>query len=194
MPTATSGSHEKLIEADFTELKSLPPYDGGSELIALKGASSSQVTFATSIRTRKLGEWGPDLPAGVEEALRGIADATWWLANQHKDSSNIGWPQSWVGGERNQSRPELSQPSLLQESRQRVAAATNGLVPAGDIEQFDQFARKACQSPELSYLAMMALLYRQTKDKRVLAKFTEVRSRVAGHLDAIDNIIGSTGT
>ena len=190
MPTATSGTHEKLIEADFTELKSLPPYDGGDELIALKGQSPSQVTFATSIRTKKLGEWVSDLPANVEAALRGVADATWWLANQHKNSSNIGWPQSWIGSERNQNRSTPSQPSLLQESREQLNSTINA-IPTGDIEQFDLFARKACQSPELAYLTMMALLFRQTKDKRVLAKFTEVRRKVGGYLDAIDNIIGS---
>ncbi len=192
MSTTTSGFHEKLVEADFTELVNVPPYDGGEDLIALKGASPAQVTFATSVRTKKLIEWEPDLPSNVRLALLGIADATWWLANQHKDSSNIGWPQSWVGSERNQNRPTLSQPSLLQDSRQRLAAAAaNGTIPVGDIEQFDKFARSACQSPELAYLTMMALLYRQTKDKRVLAKFTDSRRKVGGYLDAIDNIIGS---
>ena len=191
MPTATSGYHEKLVHADFTELTSVPPYDGGEELIALKGASSSQVTFATQMRTKKLLEWQPDLPKNVYAALLGVADSTWWLANQSKDSANIGWPQSWVGSKRNQTQPELGQPSLLQESRDAVAKAAP--VPAQDIDEFDQFARKACQSPELSYLTMMAFLYRQTKDKRILAKFMEVRRKVDAHLDAIDNILGSPG-
>ncbi len=59
-----------------------------------------------------------------------------------------------------------------------------------DFVQFETFARKAANSPELAYLAMLALLYRQTRDPKVLAKFKESRERVAGHLVAIDGIVG----
>jgi hypothetical protein len=59
-----------------------------------------------------------------------------------------------------------------------------------DLDQFESFARKAANSPELAYLTMMALLYRQTKDKRVMALFSESRAKVQGHLGAIDKILG----
>lgn len=201
MPTATSGYHEKLVHADFAELVSVPPYDGGEELIALKGASPAQVTFATQTRTKKLLEWQPDLPKNIYDALLGIADATWWLANQAKDSSNIGWPQSWVGRPRNQTQPELGQPSSLRNKDRELAEGYGAgpatlakfTIPTGDLEQFDSFARKVCQLPDMAYLTMLALLYRQTKDGRVLAKFVESRRKIDGYLDAIDNILGSPG-
>lgn len=62
-----------------------------------------------------------------------------------------------------------------------------------DIDNFEAFARKAAMSPELSYLTMMAMLYRQTRDPRALAKFTDSRMKVQAHLDAIDKILGSPG-
>lgn len=194
---STSGFHEPLVHCDVEELK-VPEYL--DDLIALKGASAAQATFASNMRTKKMAEWKPDLPVHIFNALKGIADATWWLANQSADSSNIGWPKSWASVSRNPSQPELGQPaSSAKQSRERLMNAPGGQpgdarnVPSNDIEQFDAFARKACQSPELAYLTMMAFLYRQTKDPKVLAKFTEARRKIDGHLDAIDNILGSPG-
>jgi hypothetical protein len=184
---ATSGFHEPLVHCDESELK-LPECTG--ELIALKGASASQTSFAANVRNKKLAEWAPDLSPKIMAALRGIADATWWLANQDKDSSNIGWPKSWTAVEELR-QSELGQPSSVNRSRERVLGQPP--VPASDLEQFELFARKACQLPEMAYLTMMALLYRQTKDPNVLVKFREARRRVDGHLDAIDNILGSPG-
>lgn len=187
MPTATSIDHEKLVQCDVSELK-VPTYT--DDLIRLTGASASQITFAAQMRNKKLEEWGPDLPVHVLNALRGISDGTWWLANKDKDSSNIGWPQSWTDAKRNRTSPPPGQSSLFEQSHKK---AVDGVFDAGGnspLGQFEAFARKACQSPELSYLAMMALMYRQTKDATILAKFKEARDRVQGHLDAIDEILG----
>jgi hypothetical protein len=190
--TPTSGFYERLVRCDVSELQSVPPYSS-DELIALKGKSAAQVTFAVKTREAKLSEWSPDLPQHVVRALKGIADATWWLSNRGADSSNIGWPQSWFSASvRNRAQPELGQPVSLTDSRSRVlnhVAKTNG-DPDRDIEEFDRFARKVCKSPELAYLTMLALLYRNTKTDSVLVKYKEARTVVEGHLQAIDSLAG----
>jgi hypothetical protein len=186
MSTPTAGIREPLVPVDVSEL-TVPQYLDDM-FIVIKAVSPAQLKFATQVRNKKMEEWQSDLPNSVWQALKGINDPGWWLANQHKDVANIGWPQSWVGPKRNQAQPELGQPPLLQENRDRSAAETGALLPVQDIEEFDQFARKACQSPELAYLTMMAFLYRQTKDERVKAKFQTVRERIDAHLDAIDKI------
>ena len=62
-----------------------------------------------------------------------------------------------------------------------------------DIAEFEAFARKAANSPELAYLTILALAYRHTKDPTLIARFSESRMKVQGHLDAIDQILGSPG-
>lgn len=177
----------------------MPDYTG--VLIALTGSSPPQIRFALSMRDRKLKEWSPDLPPTVLNAVKGISDATWWLANQSRDSASIGWPASWVLEHvRNRElKPAADQPSLPlnNEARDKVLAS----LPKSDevstsnqgIEVFDKFARKICQSPELSYLALMAYTYRQSKSPLALKKFVEARQNVQAHLDAIDKILGSPG-
>ncbi len=72
-------------------------------------------------------------------------------------------------------------------------------IPTGSAEykqgvvNFEAFARKMANSPELAYLTIMALFYRQTKDAYALSKFADSRQRVEGHLSAIDKILGSPG-
>jgi hypothetical protein len=61
------------------------------------------------------------------------------------------------------------------------------------VIEFEAFARKAAMSPEMAYLTIMALLYRQTKNPNVLKKFMESRQKVSGYLSAIDQILGSPG-
>lgn len=192
MPTPTSGFHEPLERADFSELTTVPVYDS-DDLILLEGRSEAQEGFADSVRDKKLREWQADLPKNVYNALCGIRDATWWLANQHKDVSAIGWPASWLGKDRNRTPAGAGQPSSLRERAAQAPAASEEpvLVPNADLEQFDKFARKVCNSPEMAYLTMMALLYKQTGDKRVLAKFQDVWKTVHGHLEAIEAIINS---
>ena len=57
------------------------------------------------------------------------------------------------------------------------------------LANFDLFARTMCKSPELAYLAIMAMAVRQNpKDATVRAKYDEVRGTIQGHLNAIDNI------
>jgi hypothetical protein len=45
-----------------------------------------------------------------------------------------------------------------------------------------------CKSPELAFLAIMAMAVRQNPDPKVRAKYDEVRATIQGHLNAIDNI------
>lgn len=188
---ATSGQREKLVHCDVSELKNVPDYDG--EWIALIG-TAGQCSFGASIREKKLLEWRPDLPENIANALCGISDSTWWIANQHKDSSDIGWPQSWVAVEEPRQPDLLSQPSTLKDSRSKVIAAApaaNGKpIPSEEIEKFDAFAKMACRSPEMSYMTMMALLYRQTKDPRVLQLYRAARDKVDGYIDGIEKILG----
>lgn len=195
-PAPTSDMHEKLVKCDVSDLH-VPTYDAIA-LIPLVGATDAQVSFGKKVRSDKLGEWRPDLPGPVYEALKGIADATWWLANKDNDSSNIGWPLSWTNGLRNRASSNSSQPTLnLSDSREKVANGFDEVAPAPQtprraeaLNDFDAFAKKVCNSPELSYLAIMALMYRNGKDPAILEKFTQARERIQGHLDAIDNIIG----
>lgn len=191
---ATSGFHEPLVQCDVEQLNVPPCEHFQDEPIALKGASPSQTSFAASVRTRKMAEWRPDLPVDVLKGLSGIADATWWLANQRADSATIGWPKSWVAIEESR-QPELGQlSSPLSESRSKVIngapAPTQKPIPADEIDKFDAFAKMACRSPEMSYMTMMALLYRQTKDERALEKYREARRKVDGYIDAIEVILG----
>lgn len=188
----TSKFHEKLVQCDVAELKVPACEFFQDDMIPLKGASSAQTTFAASVRIKKMAEWKPDLPMNVLKGLSGVADATWWLANQQKDAAAIGWPESWVAIEESR-QPELGQlspppPASLNEARDRVL----GIKPlmSKEIEEFDAFAKMACRSPEMSYMTMMALLYRQTKDPAVLAKYNEARRKVAGYIDGIETILG----
>lgn len=181
---ATSFLHERLVHCDVSELHNVPSYD--EALIVLKG-SPQQVSWAVKVRAEKLEEWQPDLPENIQKALKGIADATWWIANRSKDSSNIGWPKSWAEAAAcPPSQLGLPNRSALNGCKGKVI----GAAQAGDVEEFDQFARKVCRSPELSYLTMMALLYRQTKDAAVAKKFQQTRETINGHLNAIDDIFG----
>jgi hypothetical protein len=186
---ATSQMREKLVHCDVQELKCVPVYEE-TAWIALKG-TAGQVSFAGSIRTKKLDEWRPDLPQHVWKALTGIADATWWLANQKAESSDIGWPQSWVAVEEPRQPDLLSQPSSLNEARSKVIGALPAKpIPSEDIEKFEAFAKMACRSPEMSYMTMMALLYRQTKDPRVLQMYRAARDKVDGYISGIEQILG----
>lgn len=183
---------EKLVHCDVQELKNVPVYEE-TAWIALKG-TPGQVSFGGSVRTRKLDEWRPDLPQNIYRALTGIADATWWLANQKAESSDIGWPQSWVAVEEPRQPDLLSQPSSLNDSRSKVISAvpntTNRPIPSAEIEKFGEFAKMACRSPEMSYMTMMALLYRQTKDPRVLQMYRDARAKVDGYISGIEQILG----
>jgi len=193
---ATSEPHEPLVKCDVSELN--PPPFPTTSFIILVGASEAQISFASKTRTTKFTEWRRDLPGHITASLRGISDATWWLANKDNDSANIGWPTSWTNGLRNRASSTDSQPTLnLAESREKVANGfeqAHGPTPtpkrADALNQFEAFARKVCNSPELSYLAMMALMYRRSKDQVILEKFREARSKIQGHLDAIDEILG----
>lgn len=191
--TPTSIPRETLVACDMAELTMVPVCDNDDyELIVIKGQSASQVNFATSVRARKLEEWEPDLDDSIYKALHGVNDAGFWLANKDADTASIRWPSSWVGqsaaGAGLSSGRAYRRPSeMLFEEAERKTTRPQ------DLAQFEAFARKACRSPELAYLAMMALMYRQTKDLTVLAKFSEARSTIQGHLDAIDEILGSPG-
>lgn len=67
---------------------------------------------------------------------------------------------------------------------------TTGMkIPDPNSDQFEQFARKVCQSPELAYLTIMAFAAKLSASLVVREKFDAARSRVQGHLDAIDSII-----
>lgn len=191
----TAGFAEKLIECDIEMLTNVPPYPPDTDLIVIKGASSAQISFASSVRAKKVEEWSADLPRNVSLALRGIADATWWLANQSNDSTRIKWPISWTMLKSPQGELAPLDPNgaaTAKDKAQRVMGAPAAqTLKDEDVATFDRFARKACQSPELAYLAMMALLYRQTRNQQVLEKFNEARQNVGGHLAAIDRIVGS---
>lgn len=195
-PAATSDPHEKLVACDVTELQ--PPPFPSNGFIMLTGASEAQIAFAKKVRYDKFPEWKHDLPDNVASAVRGIADSTWWLANKDHDTANIGWPTSWTTGLRNRASSLDSQPTLnLADSREKVANGFEGTMPPTQkrneaLNEFEAFARKVCQSPELSYLAMMAMMYRHGRDPTILAKFKEAREKIQGHLDAIDKIVGTT--
>jgi hypothetical protein len=191
---ATSTRHETLTPCDVSDLKNVPEY-AEPDWIALHGASPSQVSYGANVRARKMTEWEPDLPKNVWNALRGVDDATWWLANQNNDSSNVRWPQSWVPGTpRNPGPPpttgQRDLPPARDKNRELLEGYGAGAVKLHDLEQFEKFALKACRSPELSYMTIMALLFRQTRDERVKELFTKAREAVQNHLDAIDNILG----
>lgn len=196
IPEPTSDMHERLVKCDVSDLH--PPAYDALGFIPLVGATDAQVSFAKKTRGDKYQEWKADLPENILLALKGIADATWWLANKDNDSANIGWPLSWTNGLRNRASSEDSQPSLnLTESREKVVNGFRDTAPAPQtprrteaLNDFDAFAKKVCNSPELSYLAIMALMYRNGKDPAILEKFTQARERIQGHLYAIDNIIG----
>ena len=192
MALATSGFHEALVNCDIEQLTKVPPYTE-TEWMALRGASANQVSFAASVRTKKMAEWKPDLPPLVFQALCGIADATWWLANQRNDSSSIGWPKSWTGSVNSADQSELPAVAPANQGRDKVLERVAAAVPATDFEQFEQFARRVCQMPDMAYLTMLTLLYRQTRDDRLLARIAESRRKIDGYLDAIDNILGSPG-
>jgi hypothetical protein len=159
-------------------------------LIELEGQTTAQVSFAKGVRLKKLKEWSPDLPARALRSLYGIADATWWLANLDNSSASIGWPASWVDEGYQPPKPQRrTPPAAIQEQMDGLSPQPPARKsPPTDIDKFDAFARKACQSPELAYLTMMALLFRQTQDAGARAKFQEVRAKIQDHLDAIDQI------
>jgi hypothetical protein len=218
---ATSRMHENLVQCDVSSLN-VPDYNGA--LCALKSESPKQISFADSVRTDKMREWRADLPGDVYAAIRGIDDATWWLANKDNDSTTIKWPKSWVAplpeppataapAPRVAPSPDLQErlanlrrplgqpakPSPAQAQAPPAQAPPAQAPPAqappafngisdDQAANFEAFARKACRSPELAYLTIMALRYRQTRDQRVLAKFQEARKAVAGHLEAIDRL------
>lgn len=140
--------------------------------------SAEQASFAGRTRFRKYAEWIGRLPPEVLQAIKSITDSGWWIANADATSATIGWPEEWVAPSRNLAPPASGQP----DSPKQVCAPQ-------DLDNFEAFARKAAMSPELAYLTIMALLYRQTKDPKVLKKFTESRERVDGHLAAIDKIV-----
>lgn len=198
MSAPTSLHHEKLIQCDVSELRNAPPYES-EDWIALRGASASQVSFAASVRKRKMTEWLTDLPTQIGKALGGIDDSTWWLANQNEDSASIRWPGSWKTGKAEvvSGSPPVQAPSRSREEKRRELFEGYGgsAVPpsekAQNVEEFEAFARKVCRSPELAYLTIMALFHRQTKDPRAQGKFTEARQAVNKHLAAIDQIFGN---
>jgi hypothetical protein len=165
MPTPTSGFHEQLVNCDVGDLTNVPPYTD-KDWIALKGASPSQVTFAANVRQKKMDEWKPDLSEPVYQALAGIADATWWLANQQSTSSTIRWPKSWTAPANGpvtegQLKSGIEAVSKIGQEALKNAGITGRLLEK-DVEQFDQFARRVCQMPEMAYLTTLALLFRQT--------------------------------
>ena len=80
--------------------------------------------------------------------------------------------------------------SEVDRADQEVKAANRVMASLENVEQFEQFARKAALSPELAYLTILALGYRVTNDPHLLAKWRESKERVYGHLKAIKDIIG----
>jgi hypothetical protein len=184
---------ERLIHCDVTALTNIPEYQSRpSELTG----TPRQIAWADSLRDECRDRWKHDLPAPVFDALAAIDDSTWWIANKDAEASEIKWPESWTELRNRQptARPAPPQGKTLCQvfEEEERAKATNGCSPKliRDIQQFESFARKAALSPELSYLTIMALVYRQVKDPRVLALFRESRERIEGHLAAINQIIG----
>jgi hypothetical protein len=195
---------ERLIHCDVSELANVPvPSDPVMTISILGGRSTAQDKFGEDCRAMKLPEWRPDLPENVYVALLGcISDPTWWIANRNVDASGIKWPESWVGLRNQQpTTPPPPQhacfPGALAEERgaKKPAASVQQASCARlqDIEQFKAYAMKAARSPELAYLTIMALAWRNTKDNRILALFVEAREKVEGHLQAIDDLLGSPG-
>lgn len=202
----------KCFRCDTTQLVNLP----GTvlrEWPTLDGQSPKQISFGTSARAGRLAKWRPDLAPEVGNALLYITDSGWWIKHLEAEVEDIAWPEQWISGDfecprcgcsrtasetikcpnpecptnREPRQPELgSRPGKLME------ASVPPLKPQ-DLTEFEAFARKAAMFPELAYLTMMALLYRQTKSPVILQKFIESRRKVQGHLDAIDKILGSPG-
>jgi len=186
---------EPLVQCDVTLLVNVPAKPSAMPVIS-GGKSAAQDKYGRDMRQAKLQEWRPDLPENIYNGLLSITDPTWWIANKDADASEIKWPESWTELRNRQStaRPAPPQGKTLCQvfEEEERAKAVNGCSPKliRDIQQFESFARKAAMSPELSYLTILALVYRQVKDPRVLALFRESRERIEGHLAAINQIIG----
>jgi len=176
----------ELVFCDTMELVNLPV--GGSQRnVPLLGQSAAQIKFGANMRDKLLTQWKPDLPENVYFALVNLADATWWIANQEAESvGDIKWPKRWTNG--TTSKPQVGAPPP---SVRKAVEAHQQIVNEIDLATFDEFARKVCRSPELSYLTMMALVYRQTKDPKILAKFEEASENVSKHLNGILKILGT---
>jgi hypothetical protein len=176
---------ERLHQCDVSRLVRLP-YTDQVKAATLVG-TPKQVYSGNRLRTALLEDWESDLPDPVYRALLTITDATFWFANTDLPSSEIKWPESWLAPDDPlvAAAPSAQSPVGAKLSAESAAV----LRPGGhDIEEFERYARKAAMSPELAYLTMMALLYRQTRDERVLAFFRTSREKVQAHLDAIDKI------
>lgn len=183
---------EKLVHCDVSDLTSLPEYR--DRPVDLTG-TPRQIAWADSLRDECRDRWKHDLPPEVFDALAHISDSTWWIANKDAETSDIKWPESWLGQRNRQAttRPvQTSQGRTLVEVFDQEEREKNGRLPATleNVENFIKFAAKAAQSPELAYLTILALAYRNTKDERILARWNESRERVHDHLKAISDIIG----
>lgn len=182
---------EKLIHCDVTALTNLPEYQ--SRPAELTG-TPRQIAWADSLRDECRDRWKHDLPADVFDALATIGDSTWWIANKDAEAGEIKWPESWTELRNRQptARPAPPQGRTLCQVFEAEEREKNGRPPASleNVEQFLDFASKAARSTELSYLTILALGYRATKDERILAKWREGRERLNIHLGAIDDILG----
>ncbi len=206
----------KRVFCDVTELCNLPPRP--REWPKINGTSKRQIDFGESCRTTCLKRWKPDLPGPVYSALETIADAGWWIIHKNVEADSIGWPAQWTKGEEPPVAQGNGQPIEFQcpgcgVSRTNKAHCEVPYCPhympkpftesvhdplftpptEPQVVEFETFARKAAMSPEMAYLTIMALFYRQTKNPTVLKKFMESRQKVSGYLDAIDQILGSPG-
>lgn len=201
----------KTVSCDVAELHHLPPKPKQWPIV--KGKSESQVEFGDLCRTRCLKRWKPDLPGPAYGALETIADSGWWISHKDREADNIGWPAQWSKGEEPSDEPvEFECPGcgvartnkahcevphcphfMPKPFTESVHSPLFTPPTEPQVVEFETFARKAAMSPEMAYLTIMALFYRQTKNPTVLKKFIESRQKVSGYLDAIDQILGSPG-
>lgn len=185
------------VHCDVGDLVNLPApvgLEGGEP--PLEG-TDAQVKWAHHIRSEKLDEWEADLPDNVYNAVCCIRDSTWWIANREADASEIKWPKAWTvksGTVSGRSYARSSNVKEIERPQPRVRpdpppVPPRTFVKPEHLDNFDQFARTMCKSPELAYLAIMAMAVRQNPtDATVRAKYDEVRGTIQGHLNAIDNI------
>ena len=163
--------------------------------------SDAQIRWAESLRDKLLDEWESDLPHEVVDAVCTITDATWWIANKDAEAGEIKWPRAWAEKQQRlapigrngpapayRPPPPIAPPPAPSPRSSAPKPEAPRQVRQESVDNFEQFARTMCKSPELAYLALMAMAVRQNNDPKVRAKYDEVRATIQGHLAAIDRI------
>jgi hypothetical protein len=204
---------ESLVFCDVTDLVNLP-VPGDPPLARLVG-QPKQVRWAETIRTSQTIEWHHDLPELVYKAVLTIEDATWWIAKRENDASHIKWPVSWLSHSKrlNMFKPTNGPPpeptpqgkTLMEvfaeedSKRSRTVAEAAEAAEARvkserekvDADQFESFARKVANSPELAYLTILSQMFRISRNPHIHIHYEKARERVLAHLKAIKDLAGA---